>query len=179
MTENPRPAANTIPLPAGAPQGGVVVVSWVRLAVLVGSGGLGAHWDFRTRTIPDVAWIGDLTAEILLELAGGPSARWAALAGGAIAAGAFAPGLLVRRGGQPLSPPADWWLAVALGSLAGLVALSAVTVAAAMGLGVGQVMLAFEEGKVRPPHAAALAVAFVTAAAWPLLGRCGWRAELA
>ena len=141
---------------------------WIRLAALAACGGFAAYWDLRTRTIPDVAWIGGLAAGILLALASGPSARWAALAGGAIAAASFAPGLLVRLAGQPLLPLADWCLAVALGSLAGLATLSAVTVAAALGLVFGLMMLVRGAGGSRPPYAPVLAVAFVAAAAWPL-----------
>ena len=125
----------------------------------------------RTRTIPDAAWIGGLTAAFLLALAGGPSASWAALAGGAIAAASFAPGLLVRRADQPLLPLADWCLAIALGSLAGLATLSAVTVAAVLGLMLGLVMLVRGAGGSRPPYAPVLAIAFLAAAAWPLLVR--------
>ena len=141
---------------------------WIRLGVLAACGGLAAYWDLRTRTIPDAAWIGGLAAGTLLALADGPSARWAALAGGAIAAASFAPGLLVRRADQPLLPLADWCLAIALGSLAGLATLSAVTVAAALGLMLGLVMLVRGAGGSRPPYAPVLAVAFVAAAAWPL-----------
>ena len=141
---------------------------WIRLAALAACGGFAAYWDLRTRTIPDVAWIGGLAAGILLALASGPSARWAALAGGAIAAASFAPGLLVRLAGQPLLPLADWCLAVALGSLAGLATLSAVTVTAALGLVFGLMMLVRGAGGSRPPYAPVLAVAFVAAAAWPL-----------
>ena len=142
---------------------------WIRLAALAACGGFAAYWDLRTRTIPDVAWIGGLAAGILLALASGPSARWAALAGGAIAAASFAPGLLVRLAGQPLLPLADWCLAVALGSLAGLATLSAVTVAAALGLVFGLMMLVRGAGGSRPPYAPLLAIAFFCAAAWPLL----------
>ena len=141
---------------------------WIRLAALAACGGFAAYWDLRTRTIPDAAWIGGLAAGTLLALVGGPSARWAALAGGAIAAAAFAPGLLVRRASQPLLPLADWCLAIALGSLAGMATLSAVTVAAALGLMLGLVMLVRGAGGSRPPYAPVLAVAFVAATAWPL-----------
>lgn len=144
---------------------------WIRLAALAACGAFAAYWDLRTRTIPDAAWIGGLAAAALLALAGGPSARWAALGGASIAGLAFAPAMALRRGGHALLPPADWCLAVALGSLAGLAALTAVTVAAALGLVLGLVVLAFGARAARPPYAPVLALAFIAAAAWPLLVR--------
>ena len=141
---------------------------WIRLAVLAACGGFAAYWDLRTRTIPDAVWIGGLAAAALLALAGGPAARWASLGGASIAGLAFAPGVAIRRGGQALLPPADWCLAVALGSIAGLSALAAVTATAAVGLALGLVMLAGGARAARPPYAPVLAAAFLAAAAWPL-----------
>ena len=142
---------------------------WERLVALAACGGFAAVWDLRTRTIPDAAWIGGLAIAVLLAVAGGPAARWAALGGAGIAAVAFAPGLVIRTGGQSVLPPADWCLAVALGALTGLATLAAVTLAAGLGLVLGLALLIRGRRDARPPYAPVLALAFVAAAAWPLL----------
>ena len=144
---------------------------WVRLAMLVACGGFAAIWDLRTRTIPDAAWIGGLVVALLLAVAGGPAARWTALGGAGIAALAFAPAVVIRPGGQPVLPMADWCLAVALGALAGLATLAAVTLAAGLGLVLGLALLVRGRRDARPPYAPVLALAFVAAATWPLLAR--------
>ena len=142
---------------------------WIRIAALAACGGFAAVWDMRTRTIPDAAWIGGFAAALLLAVAGGPAAFWAALGGAGIAAVAFAPGLAIRTGGQSVLPLADWCLAVALGALTGLATLAAVTLAAALGLVLGLALLVRGRREARPPYAPVLALAFVAAAAWPLL----------
>ncbi len=142
---------------------------WIRLVALAVCGGFAAVWDLRTRTIPDAAWIGGLAIAALLAVAGGPAARWAALGGAGIAAVAFAPGLVIRTCGQSVLPPADWCLAVALGALTGLATLAAVTLAAGLGLVLGLALLIRGRRDARPPYAPVLALAFVAAAAWPLL----------
>ncbi len=144
---------------------------WIRLAALAACGCFAAVWDLRTRTIPDAAWVGGLAAALLLAVAGGPGDRWAALGGAGIAAIAFAPALAIRPGGQPVLPLADWCLAVALGALAGLATLPAVTLAAGLGLVLGLALLVRGRRDARPPYAPVLALAFVAAAAWPLLAR--------
>ena len=144
---------------------------WARLAMLAACGGLAAYCDLRTRTIPDAAWVGGLAIAVLLAVVGGPTARWAALGGAGIAAVVFAPGLAIRTGGQPVLPLADWCLAVALGALAGLATLVAVTLAAGLGLVLGLALLVRGRRDARPPYAPVLALAFVAAATWPLLAR--------
>ena len=156
---------------AGRLHRGGVFVLWTRLATLAACGGFAAVWDLRTRTIPDAAWIGGLAAALLLAVAGGPGARWAALGGAGIAALAFAPALMIRTGGQPVLPLADWCLAVAFGALAGLATLAAVTLAAGLGLVLGLALLVRGRHDARPPYAPVLALAFVTATAFPLLAR--------
>ena len=144
---------------------------WTRLATLAACGSFAAYCDLRTRTIPDAAWIGGLAIAGLLAVVGGPAARWSALGGASIAAIAFVPGLAIRTGGLSVLPPADWCLAVALGALAGLATLAAVTLAAGLGLALGLALLVRGRRDARPPYAPVLALAFVAAATWPLLAR--------
>ena len=144
---------------------------WIRPVALAACGAFAAIWDLRTHTIPDAAWIGGLVAAVLLAVAGGPAARWDALGGAVIAALAFAPGWVIRAGGQPVLPLADWCLAVALGALAGLATVAAVTLAAGLGLALGLGLLVRGRRDARPPYAPVLALAFIAAATWPVLAR--------
>lgn len=150
----------------------------LRPTLICACGGFAAYWDLRTHTIPDVAWVGGLLAAALLALLGGPTARYSALAGAATAAVALGPGLLIRRGGRPLVPVADWCLATALGGLAGLAAPWALGLVAlggflyalmclARGITAGQ--SAGEALRAAPPYAPVLAGAFLVATAFPML----------
>ena len=114
----------------------------------------------------------------MLAVVGGPAARYSALAGAAIAAVAFVPGLLVRRGRRPLVPVADWFLATALGGLAGLATVWALGLVALAGFlyaltclarGVAAGQSAGEALRAAPPYAPVLAGAFLVATAFPIL----------
>ena len=151
---------------------------FLRLALIAACGGFAAYWDLRTHTIPDVAWVGGLLAAALLAVVGGPVAWYSALAGAAMAAVALGPGLLIRRGGRPLVPVADWCLATALGGLAGLVTVWALGLVALGGFVYALVSSVRRIARGRslrealgaaPPYAPVLGGAFLVAAASPML----------
>ena len=150
----------------------------LRLALIGACGGFAAYWDLRTHTIPDAAWIGGLLAAALLAMVGGPAAWYSALAGAAMAAFSLGPGLLIRRGGRPLVPVADWCLATALGGLAGLVTAWALGLVALGGFvyalgclahGVAAGRSPGEALRAAPPYAPVLAGAFLVATAFPMV----------
>ena len=145
-----------------------------RVLLAAACGGFAAFWDARTRTIPDLAWIAGFMAATVLAVIGGRPAILATLAGAAIPALAFLPGRLLRSGGRPMVPVADYLLGIALGALAGLAALRGLLLVAFLGLLYGLVCLAV--GRLRggawpallaerPPFAPILALAFVAAIA--------------
>ena len=150
----------------------------LRLVLVAACGGFASYWDVRTHTIPDIAWVGGLLGAALLALLGGPAARCSALAGATTPAVALGPGLLIRRGGRPLVPVADWCLATALGGLAGLAAPWALGLVALGGFLYALMCLARgitadgsprEALRAAPPYAPVLAGAFLVATAFPML----------
>lgn len=151
----------------------------VRMALVAGCGGFAAYTDSRTHEIPDLAWILGLVGAVIIAAIGGTPA-WIGAAGGAAAmALAFLPGVLVRQGGMPAFPAGDYLLAVALGALAGTGAVPlALVIIAGIGVayGGGIVAAGAVQGRpfrdslaLRPAFAPVLALAFVVAAAWPLM----------
>lgn len=151
-----------------------MVFLMVRVLLAAACGGFAAYVDARTRTIPDLAWIAGVLAAAVLAVIGGRAAILATLAGAAIPALGFLPGLLLRSGGFPMVPVADYLLGVALGALAGLAALRGVLLVALLGGIYGLACLA--AGRLRgrawpallaerPPFAPILVLAFVAAIA--------------
>ena len=152
---------------------------FVRVALTAACGGFAAYVDARTRTIPDLAWLAAFAAALVLAIIGGWPARISALTGALCAAVAFLPGLLLRSGGQPMVPLADYLLGTALGALSGLAALRAVLLVTILGFIYGVVLLAAgrRRGRAwaailaeRPPFAPILACAFVAALTFQVIG---------
>lgn len=145
---------------------------FVRLALTAACGGFAAYVDARTKTIPDLAWLAAFAAAVGLAAFGGRPAVISTLAGALLAAVAFLPGLLLRSGGQPMVPIADYLLGTALGALSGLAALGGVLLVTVLGFIYGIALLAAgrRRGRAwsalladRPPFAPILACAFVAA----------------